>query len=326
MVCFSSQKFNTFKNNVALWTPQFCKLPYATGSVKRELSGKIMSLYNSGKIPSCKIVCSLCVRIFLSHHMPLYFLETSVLNNEGNKPFASIFERGYVEIWRTDADQVIHFSSQVSTLLFAIRTYLSLLSTFRRVSNELCFVMSSVLPSSVSDSKQTDFLPTQCRRTTPEFVKLFWVWFSLVHYKNHLIAWKNQSIELINHVGPNINYTIAVTQDKQLHILLIYISPYLAAACFGWSPSLGNSTRQLRTRSDKLVLTMLCVWMYRCTFYKHQNWQYIMYDKWQLIYWLSFVKKNEIFVVNCSTVLQFYSTGWSVYHSSFLIYYIYLKS
>ena len=110
-VCFSFQKFSTSKNNVALCTPKFCKLPYARGSVKRELSGEIMTLYNSGKIPSCKIVCSLCVRISLSHHMPLYFLETSVLNNEGNKPFVSIFERGSVEIWRTNADQGIRFSS-----------------------------------------------------------------------------------------------------------------------------------------------------------------------------------------------------------------------
>ena len=132
-----------------------------------------MSLYNSGKIPSCKIVCSLCVRISLFHRIPLYFVETSVFNNEGNKPFASIFERGSVEIWRTDADQGIHFSFQESTLFFAVHTDLSSLSTFRCVSNKLCFVMSSVLPSSVSDSKQTDFLPTQCRRTIPEFAKIF---------------------------------------------------------------------------------------------------------------------------------------------------------
>jgi len=180
-----------------------------------------MPLYNPGKIPSYKTVSSLCVRISLSHHMPLYFLETSVLNNEGNKPFASIFERGSVEIWRTDADQGIHFSSQKSTFLF-LQFVMSCLHYQRSGAflNKLCFVMSSVLPSSVSDSKQTDFLPTQCRRTTPDFVKLFWFWFSLLRYKNHLIAWKKkQSIELIYHVGPNTNYTITVSQYKQLHIL-----------------------------------------------------------------------------------------------------------
>ena len=64
--------------------------------------------------------------------------------------------------------------------------------------NKLCFVMSSVLPSSVSDSKQTDFLPTQCRRTTPDFVKLFWFWFSLLHYKNHLIAWEKKTVNRID--------------------------------------------------------------------------------------------------------------------------------
>jgi hypothetical protein len=173
MVFFSLQKFSTSKNNVALCTPKFYKLPYAMGSVKRRLSGKIMSSNNSGKIPACKIVCSLCVRMSLSRHMPLYFVQTSVLNNEGNKPFASIFGRGSVEIWRTDADQGIHFSSQESTLFFAVRTDLSSLSTFRYVSNKLCFIVSSVLPYSVSDSKQTDFLPTQCRRTIPDFAKIF---------------------------------------------------------------------------------------------------------------------------------------------------------
>ena len=173
MVCFSSQKFSTSKKNVARCTPKFYKLPYATGSVKWELSGKIMSLYNSGKIPSYKILCSLCVRISLSHHMLLYFLETSVLNNEGNKPFTSIFERGSVKIWRTDSDQGIQFLSQKSTLFFAVRANLSSSATFKCVSNKPCFVMSFVLPSSVSHSKRTDFLPSQCRRTTPDFVKLF---------------------------------------------------------------------------------------------------------------------------------------------------------
>jgi len=132
-----------------------------------------MSLYNSGKIPSYKILCSLCVRISLSHHIPLYFLETSVLNNEGNKPFTSIFERVSVKIWGTDADQGIQFSSQKSTLFFAVRANLSSSAKFRCVSNKPCFVMLFVLPSSVSDSKRTDFLPTQCRRTTSDFVNCF---------------------------------------------------------------------------------------------------------------------------------------------------------
>lgn len=55
---------------------------------------------------------------FVSHHMPLYFLDTSVLNNEGNKPFTSIFERGSVKIWRTDANQGIQFSSQKKASCF----------------------------------------------------------------------------------------------------------------------------------------------------------------------------------------------------------------
>jgi hypothetical protein len=222
-----------------------------------------MTLYNSGKIPSCNIVCSLCVGMSLSHHMPLYFLETSVLNNEGNKPFASIFERGSFEIWRTDADQRIHFWSQESILFFAVRTDLSLSSTFRCVSNKLCFVMSSVLPSSVSDSKQTDFLPTQWRRTTPDFVKMFWFWFNLVHYKNHIIAWK-KLIKLINHVCLNIHYTITVSQYKQLHIYTNIYFTLSGCYMFRLAAILGElTTKQLRTRSNKLVLTILCMWAYR---------------------------------------------------------------
>jgi hypothetical protein len=31
--------------------------------------------------------------------------------------------------------------------------------------------------------------------------------------------------------------------------------------------------------------------MLKFTFYKYQNWQYFVYDKWQFIHWLSIVKK-----------------------------------
>jgi hypothetical protein len=147
---------------------------------------------------------------------------------------------------------------------FAVRTDLSSLSTFRCVSNKLCFVMSSVLPSSVSDSKQTDFLPTQCRRTTPDFVKMFWFWFSLVHYKNRIIAWKKQLMELINHVGSNIHYTITVSQYKQLHIYTNIYFTLSGCYMFRLVAILGElTTKHLRTRSNKLVLKILRMWGYR---------------------------------------------------------------
>jgi hypothetical protein len=226
MVCFSLQKFSTSKINVARCTPKFYKLPYATGSVNRELSGKIMSLYNSGKI-----VCSLCVRISLSHHMPLNFWKLLYWTmKETNHPRR--YSKGVLLKYGPQmlikefisplkkAPCFLHF---VLTCLHYQRSGVFLINCVS--SCHLFFHLQYQIPNR----------PTSFQLSVAELhqILLNYFEFGFVSLQKSSNRLKKQSIEMINHVGPNINYTITVSQDKQLHMLLIYISPYLAATCFG---------------------------------------------------------------------------------------------
>ena len=59
------------------------------------------------------------------------------------------------------------------------------------------------------------------------------------------------------------DYSLLVQPNA--YIMLIYISPYVAAICFGQSPPAGGlTTKQIKTHHNKIVFMVPPIRMYRC--------------------------------------------------------------